>query len=354
MTTGRHRKGQVLESLAPSVPEPRRPAARPGSAAGQAPADAPAGVHRPGHRASLRPGGGLGGAGSAAPWTGRQRCWSDNDQQSAPGRRWSRPGRARRAVDDLLGPRHLRRLGRRGRRFGHLARLGPARLVLRRHLPRPGRSRHRLLRHQRVRAQLGGGPDDHRAAEPVRHADRRRRLRRGRPVDPGAVLGGGPAAGPRPGQRALLGRGRHQGRRDGRQVLQPVPAGQRPVRRHRDGDRRLRRQPAQRRGPRPSLRRGGPAPAHPAAHVHPAGRGLPAGVGRRAAAVGDTVYVYGTQTPNTGAPSSPLPQRQLFLARVPAAQLTSFGAWRFYAARASGRPPSRTPSRSSTLAGPPA
>jgi hypothetical protein len=46
---------------------------------------------------------------------------------------------------------------------------------------------------------------------------------------------------------------------------------------------------------------------------------------------GDTVYVYGTQTPNTGAPSSPLPQRQLYLARVPAAQLTSFGAWRFYA-----------------------
>ena len=32
-----------------------------------------------------------------------------------------------------------------------------------------------------------------------------------------------------------------------------------------------------------------------------------------------------------GTPSSPLPQRQLFLARVPAAQLTSFGAWRFYA-----------------------
>jgi hypothetical protein len=46
---------------------------------------------------------------------------------------------------------------------------------------------------------------------------------------------------------------------------------------------------------------------------------------------GNTVYVYGTQTPNTGTPSSPLPQRQLYLARVPASQLTNFGAWRFYA-----------------------
>jgi len=46
---------------------------------------------------------------------------------------------------------------------------------------------------------------------------------------------------------------------------------------------------------------------------------------------GNSVYVYGTQTPNTGTPSSPVPQRQLYLARVPASQLTSFGAWRFYA-----------------------
>jgi hypothetical protein len=51
---------------------------------------------------------------------------------------------------------------------------------------------------------------------------------------------------------------------------------------------------------------------------------------------GDTVYVYGTQTPTTGTPTtggpgSPLPQRQLYLARVPASQLASFGAWRFYA-----------------------
>jgi hypothetical protein len=41
---------------------------------------------------------------------------------------------------------------------------------------------------------------------------------------------------------------------------------------------------------------------------------------------GSTVYVYGTQTPAT-----PVPDRRLYLARVPAAQLTRFGAWRFYA-----------------------
>lgn len=46
---------------------------------------------------------------------------------------------------------------------------------------------------------------------------------------------------------------------------------------------------------------------------------------------GNTVYVYGTQTPNTGTPDSPVPQRQLYLARVPASRLTDFGAWRFYA-----------------------
>jgi hypothetical protein len=46
---------------------------------------------------------------------------------------------------------------------------------------------------------------------------------------------------------------------------------------------------------------------------------------------GGMVYVYGTQTPNTGTPDSPLPQRQLYLARVPASQLTRFKDWRFYA-----------------------
>ena len=41
---------------------------------------------------------------------------------------------------------------------------------------------------------------------------------------------------------------------------------------------------------------------------------------------GNTVYVYGTQTPDT-----PVPDRQAYLARVPASQLTHFAAWQFYA-----------------------
>jgi hypothetical protein len=42
--------------------------------------------------------------------------------------------------------------------------------------------------------------------------------------------------------------------------------------------------------------------------------------------IGDTVYVYGTQTPDT-----PVPDRQLYVARVPASRLTQFAAWQFYA-----------------------
>jgi hypothetical protein len=41
--------------------------------------------------------------------------------------------------------------------------------------------------------------------------------------------------------------------------------------------------------------------------------------------VGNTIYVYGTQTPD-----SPLPYRRLYVARVPASRLTQFSAWRFY------------------------
>jgi hypothetical protein len=41
---------------------------------------------------------------------------------------------------------------------------------------------------------------------------------------------------------------------------------------------------------------------------------------------GNTVYVYGTDTPGT-----PVPDRQLYLARVPASRLAQFGAWQFYA-----------------------
>jgi hypothetical protein len=63
----------------------------------------------------------------------------------------------------------------------------------------------------------------------------------------------------------------------------------------------------------------------------PPDAGSPVAWGAALLQSGNTVYVYGTQTPNTGTPSSPVPQRQLYLARVPASQLTSFGAWRFYA-----------------------
>jgi hypothetical protein len=42
--------------------------------------------------------------------------------------------------------------------------------------------------------------------------------------------------------------------------------------------------------------------------------------------VGNTVYIYGTQSPNIK-----IPGYRLYLARVPASQLTTFSAWRFYA-----------------------
>jgi hypothetical protein len=41
---------------------------------------------------------------------------------------------------------------------------------------------------------------------------------------------------------------------------------------------------------------------------------------------GSMAYIYGTQMPNT-----PVPFRQLYLARVPVSQLTQFSAWQFYA-----------------------
>ena len=46
---------------------------------------------------------------------------------------------------------------------------------------------------------------------------------------------------------------------------------------------------------------------------------------------GNTVYIYGTQTPNVK-----LPGYQLYLARVPAAQLANFKAWRFYTGPGTG------------------
>ena len=65
---------------------------------------------------------------------------------------------------------------------------------------------------------------------------------------------------------------------------------------------------------------------------------------------GNTIYVYGTQSPNVR-----VPDRRLYLARVPASQLTTFSAWRFYAGPAGRRPANgrqakATPGRSSRRA----
>jgi hypothetical protein len=64
----------------------------------------------------------------------------------------------------------------------------------------------------------------------------------------------------------------------------------------------------------------------PLSSYTPPGASSPVVWGAALLRAGSTIYVYGTQTPAT-----PVPDRQLYLARVPAAQLTQFGAWRFYA-----------------------
>ena len=58
----------------------------------------------------------------------------------------------------------------------------------------------------------------------------------------------------------------------------------------------------------------------------PLGADWPITWGAAVLGTGSTVYVYGTQTPN-----ALVPDRQLYLARVPAAELTQFSAWQFYA-----------------------
>ena len=58
----------------------------------------------------------------------------------------------------------------------------------------------------------------------------------------------------------------------------------------------------------------------------PSAGGSPILWGAAVLRLGDTVYVYGTQSPRV---SSPL--RHLYLARVPVTQLTAFSSWRFYA-----------------------
>jgi hypothetical protein len=60
-------------------------------------------------------------------------------------------------------------------------------------------------------------------------------------------------------------------------------------------------------------------------YTPPAG-GSPILWGAAVLRLGDTVYVYGTQSPRV---SDPL--RHLYLARVPVAQLTAFSSWQFYA-----------------------
>ena len=72
------------------------------------------------------------------------------------------------------------------------------------------------------------------------------------------------------------------------------------------------------------------ATTHPAvvplpSYTPPAG-GSPVLWGAAVLRLGDTVYVYGTQSPRASNPF-----RHLYLARVPASQLTAFSSWRFYA-----------------------
>ena len=58
----------------------------------------------------------------------------------------------------------------------------------------------------------------------------------------------------------------------------------------------------------------------------PPGGGSPVLWGAALAREGNTVYIYGTQSPDVS-----VPDRRLYLARVPVSQLTEFSAWRFYA-----------------------
>jgi hypothetical protein len=58
----------------------------------------------------------------------------------------------------------------------------------------------------------------------------------------------------------------------------------------------------------------------------PPGGGSPILWGAALLRTGNVVYVYGTQSPDVA-----VPDRRLYLARVPVSQLTSFDAWRFYA-----------------------
>jgi hypothetical protein len=67
-----------------------------------------------------------------------------------------------------------------------------------------------------------------------------------------------------------------------------------------------------------------PALARLPSYTPPAG-GSPIMWGAALLRTGNTVYVYGTQSPDVSAPD-----HRLYLARVPVSQLTVFSAWRFY------------------------
>src|SRR5689334_12515739 len=76
----------------------------------------------------------------------------------------------------------------------------------------------------------------------------------------------------------------------------------------------------------------------------PPGGGSPVIWGAALLRAGNTVYVYGTQSPPGLAQGSPTPPRQLYLAQVPVSSLTTFSAWRFYAGAgqwAAGQPDAR-------------
>jgi hypothetical protein len=61
----------------------------------------------------------------------------------------------------------------------------------------------------------------------------------------------------------------------------------------------------------------------------PAGGTSPVLWGAALLRTGNTVYVYGTQSPAAQGPAAPA--RELYLARVPVSRLTTFSTWRFYA-----------------------
>ena len=84
------------------------------------------------------------------------------------------------------------------------------------------------------------------SAQHVRHHDRRRSLHRPRPSRQRGPGRGGTPGRPRRHVRPVLGRGRPRDRRDGGQVLHPLPGPQLPVRPGRHGDRHPAGQPAQR------------------------------------------------------------------------------------------------------------